>query len=142
MGEANDNAYSLRGGRIGPRQPGADGCGRTCGKTRSKTVDLFRERAFRDFTIGHQAHTLTDAEADEILADATAKVKVLRHELSSAKVLLDREASTAIINHAIALGADHIVIGTGDKRGLERMILGSVAKDIATRAACTVTIVR
>ncbi|MGL5008346.1 MAG: universal stress protein, partial [Paracoccaceae bacterium] len=60
----------------------------------------------------------------------------------SAEVLLDREASTAIIHHAIALGADHIVMGTGDKRGLERLVLGSVAQDVATRAACTVTIVR
>jgi nucleotide-binding universal stress UspA family protein len=111
-------------------------------KLEAKLSICFVNVLFGTSPLGHQAHTLTDAEADEILADATAKVKVLRHELSSAKVLLDREASTAIINHAIALGADHVVIGTGDKRGLERMILGSVAKDIATRAACTVTIVR
>ena len=35
-----------------------------------------------------------------------------------------------------------IVIGTGDKRGLSRLFLGSVAADVAHRAACTVIIAR
>ena len=35
-----------------------------------------------------------------------------------------------------------IVIGTGDKRGLLRLFLGSVAADVAHRAPCTVIIAR
>jgi nucleotide-binding universal stress UspA family protein len=61
---------------------------------------------------------------------------------ADASVIRDREASTAIIHQAIKLHADHIVIGTGDKHGLERLVLGSVAQAVATRAPCKVTIVR
>ena len=39
-------------------------------------------------------------------------------------------------------GFDQIVTGTGDKRGLSRLALGSVAADIAGRAHCTVTVAR
>ena len=35
-----------------------------------------------------------------------------------------------------------IVIGTGDKRGLSRLIPGSVAADVAHRAPCTVIVAR
>ena len=35
-----------------------------------------------------------------------------------------------------------IVIGTGDKRGLSRLFLGSVAADVSNRAPCTVIIAR
>ena len=35
-----------------------------------------------------------------------------------------------------------IVIGTGDKRGLSRLFLGSVAADVVHRAPCTVIIAR
>jgi nucleotide-binding universal stress UspA family protein len=36
----------------------------------------------------------------------------------------------------------HIVMGTGDKRGISRLVLGSVAADVAGRAHCSVTIAR
>ncbi len=89
-----------------------------------------------------QVFTWTKEEADKVLADATALVTARGQKLASAKVISDREASTGIVLHAVEIDADHIVIGTGDKRGLERLVLGSVAKDVATRAHCTVTIVR
>ena len=37
---------------------------------------------------------------------------------------------------------DHIVVGTGDKRGVSRLVLGSVAADVAGRAHCSVTVAR
>jgi nucleotide-binding universal stress UspA family protein len=37
---------------------------------------------------------------------------------------------------------DHIVMGTGDKHGLSRLMLGSVAADVCARAHCSVTVAR
>ena len=39
-------------------------------------------------------------------------------------------------------GFDHIVMGTGDKRGLKRLMMGSVATDVAAKAHCSVTVAR
>ena len=57
-------------------------------------------------------------------------------------MVTDREASSGLISFAMANQIDHIVIGTGDKRGLSRLFLGSVATDVAARAPCTVIIAR
>lgn len=56
--------------------------------------------------------------------------------------IVSREAAPAIIAYAEQNGYTHIVMGTGDKRGLQRLVLGSVASEVATRAHCTVTIAR
>jgi nucleotide-binding universal stress UspA family protein len=53
-----------------------------------------------------------------------------------------REAAGGIVQYAEANGFDHIVMGTGDKRGISRLILGSVAGEVAGRAHCTVTVAR
>lgn len=37
---------------------------------------------------------------------------------------------------------NHIVTGTGDKKGVSRLVLGSVAADVARRAHCSVTVAR
>lgn len=39
-------------------------------------------------------------------------------------------------------GFDHIVIGSGGKGAAMRLVLGSVSRDIANRAPCSVTIAR
>lgn len=39
-------------------------------------------------------------------------------------------------------GYTHIVMGTGDKKGLKRLVLGSVATEVMVHAHCTVTIAR
>ena len=43
---------------------------------------------------------------------------------------------------ARALACDQIVMGTGDKRGVKRLVLGSVAAEVAGQAGCTVTVAR
>lgn len=53
-----------------------------------------------------------------------------------------REAAPAIIAYAEQNGYDHIVMGTGDKRGVKRLVLGSVAAEVTERAHCTVTVAR
>ena len=56
--------------------------------------------------------------------------------------VIAREAAPAIIAYAEQNGYSHIVMGTGDKRGLTRLVLGSVAAEVASRAHCTVTVAR
>ncbi len=86
--------------------------------------------------------TWTDAEAQKILDDASAFLTGHGHRAAKAVVVSDREASSGLIGFALAHQIDHIVIGTGDKRGLSRLFLGSVAADVAARAPCTVIIAR
>ena len=86
--------------------------------------------------------TWTEAEAQTILDDALGLLAGHGHGAAKAVVVSDREASSGLIDFAIAHQIDHIVIGTGDKRGLSRLFLGSVAADVAARAPCTVIIAR
>jgi nucleotide-binding universal stress UspA family protein len=56
--------------------------------------------------------------------------------------LLSREVAPAIVQYAETGGYDCIVMGTGDKRGLSRLVLGSVAADVSGRAHCSVMVAR
>jgi nucleotide-binding universal stress UspA family protein len=56
--------------------------------------------------------------------------------------LVAREVAPAIIAYADQNGYDHIVMGTGDKRGVKRLVLGSVAAEVSGQAHCTVTVAR
>jgi nucleotide-binding universal stress UspA family protein len=47
-----------------------------------------------------------------------------------------------ILQRARSLSADLLVIGTDDKVGLERFLLGSIADKVSRRAPCSVLIVR
>jgi nucleotide-binding universal stress UspA family protein len=91
---------------------------------------------------GPQALIWTEAEAQAILSTATETVSSLGVKPAHAAVTVAREVSTGIIDHALDHGIDAIVLGTGDKHGLSRLFLGSVASDVANRAPCTVIIAR
>jgi universal stress protein A len=52
------------------------------------------------------------------------------------------DARDAILQAARAVHADLIVIGTHGRRGLSRVLLGSVAEDVLRRAPCPVLAVR
>lgn len=87
-------------------------------------------------------YTLEDDEVKRILDTATATAKKAGAEQVEELALRSRDAAVAIIQYAEENGFDHIVAGTGDRHGLSRLMLGSVAADIASRAHCTVTIAR
>lgn len=91
---------------------------------------------------GPLIHHWADADAAEIL-DAAAGLAA-RHGQANVRTVtvIHREAASGIVGIAESEGVDHIVMGTGDKRGLSRLVLGSVAADVAGRAHCTVTIAR
>ena len=83
-----------------------------------------------------------DADIKKILDNAASLARKHGANKMSETELKGREISTAVVQYAEQNGFDHIVTGTGDKRGLSRLALGSVAADIAGRAHCTVTVAR
>lgn len=91
---------------------------------------------------GPQALIWTEDEAQAIVAEGCEKATKNGLKPANAAVVAAREVSTGIIDYALAHGIDAIVIGTGDKRGLSRLFLGSVAMDVANRAPCSVIIAR
>lgn len=91
---------------------------------------------------GPQALIWTNDEAQAILDQACDVVAKSGQKPHQAGIAVAREASTGIIDHALKHDVDAIIIGTGDKHGLSRLFLGSVALDVANRAPCTVIIAR
>jgi nucleotide-binding universal stress UspA family protein len=73
---------------------------------------------------------------DELVAAHTAKLP-----LGSA-MLKAGDARTAILTAAEELRADLIVMGTHGRRGVSRLVLGSVAESVARTARCPVLLVR
>ena len=71
---------------------------------------------------------------------ATAKSKGVTP--AGTAIVIDREAASGIVTYAETNKVGHIVMGIGDKRGISRLVLGSVAADVAGRSHCTVTIAR
>ncbi len=47
-----------------------------------------------------------------------------------------------IVQLAANLHADFVVVGTADKKGVERLLLGSVAEQVAKKAPCAVLVAR
>ncbi len=91
---------------------------------------------------GPLIHHWSDADAQKILDNGTAIAVAKGVTPIGSAIIIDREAASGIVIYAEMNKVDHIVMGTGDKRGLSRLVLGSVAADVAGRAHCTVTIAR
>lgn len=53
-----------------------------------------------------------------------------------------RDAARSIVVYSEDNGFDHIVVGTGGKGAIARLMIGSVSSDVVARAHCSVTIAR
>lgn len=84
----------------------------------------------------------TDEESEALLVKSEEKARAAGATDIGTAVVIARSAGQAIITYAEELGADQIVMGTGDKRGVKRLVLGSVAAEVAGQAGCTVTVAR
>ena len=84
----------------------------------------------------------TDDQVAAILGQAEAAAKAAGHAGAGSVQLVAREVAPAIVQYAETEGYDCIVMGTGDKRGLSRLMLGSVAADVSGRAHCSVMVAR
>jgi nucleotide-binding universal stress UspA family protein len=56
--------------------------------------------------------------------------------------LLETDAASAILRTAASIDADLVIVGTRDRHGPERWLLGSVAQKVMQRAACPVLVER
>jgi nucleotide-binding universal stress UspA family protein len=83
-----------------------------------------------------------DAQIHAQLAHATKAAA--SHGLTNVEIVsvTGSKVSAAVVAYADSKGFDHIVIGTGVTTELERLILGSVATEVVSRAHCPVTVVR
>ena len=95
-----------------------------------------------DFAYG-QAEYLAAATAE-----ASEATEAARTTLTAAGVKVDTRVSEAhaawrgILETAEALGADLIVMGSHGRRGLEKLVLGSVAQRVLAQAQVPVMVVR
>jgi len=74
-----------------------------------------------------------------------AALKVaLQHRLLNVKLVraYGSDPAEAIVGYAERNGYHHIIVGSEGRTGAKRMLLGSVAGDVVTRAHCPVTVVR
>ncbi|MBK6467071.1 MAG: universal stress protein [Rhodobacter sp.] len=84
----------------------------------------------------------TKEDVAKLMEDAEAKAKADGVKDVGTVELVSREAAPAIVTYADQNGYTHIVMGTGDKKGLKRLVLGSVAAEVVSQAHCTVTVAR
>ena len=87
---------------------------------------------------GVRGPTISHWKADEVaklLADAEAVAKTEGATDVGVTEIVAREAAPAIIAYAEQNGYTHIVMGTGDKRGLQAPGAGVVASEVATQRA-------
>jgi len=91
---------------------------------------------------GSLIFSMTDEQVKKVLDGAAATARAAGVKSVEEVALNAREAAAAIVQYAEENGYDHIVTGTGDKHGVSRLVLGSVAADVASRAHCTVTVAR
>ena len=96
----------------------------------------------RGGTRGPLIYTWEDDQVKKVLDAAAAVARKAGVSAVNELALRSREAAAAVVQYAEENGFDHIVVGTGDKRGVSRLVLGSVASDIAGRAHCSVTVAR
>ena len=96
------------------------------------------EGGLRGPTINHWR----DEEVTALLAAAEGVARQSGATEVATATLLSRDPGPAIVAYAESHGFDQIVMGTGDKRGVARLVLGSVAAEVAAKAHCTVTVAR
>lgn len=83
-----------------------------------------------------------EAEVSRILnhaADLAGKAGVKpAHKVA----LKGRDIAGSIVQYCEINNCDHVVTGTGDKHGVTKLMLGSVAAEVVSKAHCTVTVAR
>jgi nucleotide-binding universal stress UspA family protein len=95
-----------------------------------------------DFAYG-QANYISAANAEADLAMERARADLAAEGLScETSVMESSSVSRGILETASAVGADLIVMGSHGRRGLEKLVLGSVAQRVVSHAHVTVMVVR
>ena len=77
---------------------------------------------------------------EDVARDAAERLGVNGRDVSWA--VRNGDPAHALIEEAEAKGADLIALGTHGRTGLDRLVMGSVARKVLTHAHCSVLIVR
>ena len=83
-----------------------------------------------------------NAELKRVLASAVNAAKKAGAADAKTASVKSRDVARAIAVFAEDNGVDHIVVGTGGKSSVSRLMLGSVSQDVVFRAHCPVTVAR
>ncbi len=90
-----------------------------------------------DIPLG-DTYRVFQAEAEQ----AFTRIKSLAGDMKVETLILEGHPAAEIVKFAKAKKIDLIVIGTQGKKGLERLLLGSVAEEIIRSAPCKVLVVK
>lgn len=113
----------------------------SCAGQALKVVSILAQRIHATVCVVHAV----DPEADLKRAQRKLQQVVRRLEptgLAVETACLTGEAVETILNQAARWQPDVIAVGTQGKRGLTRMVMGSVAEGVLRRAGCPVLVVK
>lgn len=82
------------------------------------------------------------AAASQAQNAAEQALKTARLKVVSGAELTEGDPKAVILDEAQQWGADLIVVGSHGRRGVERLMMGSVSEAIAVHAACSVEVLR
>jgi nucleotide-binding universal stress UspA family protein len=94
--------------------------------------------AFWDSTVLNAGDAITRAEFRSV-AEKAKKAELRKVQCVTVS---SRDIADAIAAYAKKQKHDHIVIGSHGHRGVQRLVLGSIAEAVVAEAHCPVTIVR
>lgn len=91
---------------------------------------------------GIAAYVWDEPELKGILDRAVKEAKKAGFDAPKAISIKSRDVPRAITAYAEENGANHIVVGSGSKGSVSRLMFGSVSRDVVFRAHCPVTVAR
>jgi nucleotide-binding universal stress UspA family protein len=91
---------------------------------------------------GPLGYHFDESQVQKILSEAAAIAKEAGVSDCKTESVRSRDIAYAVVQQSEELGVDHIVVGTGDRSLASRLMLGSVSREVASKAHCSVTIAR
>jgi nucleotide-binding universal stress UspA family protein len=98
------------------------------------------EGAMRDFDRVEALRNANREQAKELVERTARLLRDAGYQVTA--TVEEGEPRTTIIDYAGRIGAELIVVGSHGRRGLPRLLLGSVSEYVARHAPCSVEIVR
>lgn len=95
---------------------------------------------YASMTGGRSAHEERRTRGEAVFE--TARDFAAEYDRAVSTELFAGDATRAIVQFAEEAGVDHVVIGSHGRTGASRVLLGSVAEQVARRSPIPVTIVR